>query len=247
MPKVSIIDFTGAEGLDPVWYAARLMAFTKDTRLSMSPGSFKKAMEKPLDDLKNQLKYMSTTIPSSWEFIDVVFLFEDVSRATAQQITRTRTASFAMQSQRVTDMSNVTWDNPHDPECAEDFQRFETCMINAIDEYAFETGQGTSLEDARGLLPIGVHCNLLAKYNLRTIVELVHKRKSLRVQGPYRDIVVQMEALVTQQWPWTEDFFRPKNETAVELLNEVALELAEKGAMYKGPAGKIAKAVDLIK
>jgi hypothetical protein len=36
-----------------------------------------------------------------------------------------------------------------------------------------------TLEDARDLLPIGVHCNLVAKYNLRTIAELVQKRKSI--------------------------------------------------------------------
>ena len=66
--KVSLISYTPD--------AVELMIFTKNTRLNMNP--------KGLDEIKNwseekkmeELKYMSTTIPSSWEFSDLTFVIE---------------------------------------------------------------------------------------------------------------------------------------------------------------------------
>jgi thymidylate synthase ThyX len=110
MPEVSIIDYTGKGSRDESWHAARLLAFTKNTRLQMNPDGFKEFEDMPVQSIAEEIAYMATTIPSSWEFVDVTFLMTDLSRATAQQVTRTRTASFAMQSQRVTEMSGVTWD-----------------------------------------------------------------------------------------------------------------------------------------
>jgi thymidylate synthase ThyX len=247
MPEVSIIDYTGKGSRDESWHAARLLAFTKNTRLQMNPDGFKEFEDMPVQSIAEEIAYMATTIPSSWEFVDVTFLMTDLSRATAQQVTRTRTASFAMQSQRVTEMSGVTWDTPSGyDEVAKD--SFDLAMEDQVKSYKHLIDvYDVTLEDARDLLPIGVHCNLVAKYNLRTIAELVQKRKSIRVQGPYRDIVVQMEALVKEIWPWSEAFFKPKNEVALRMLETVAKELAEAGAVYKGPAGQIAKAIDLLK
>jgi thymidylate synthase ThyX len=253
MPKVSIIDYTGKGSRDQSWHAARLLAFTKNTRLQMNPDGFKEFEDMPVQRIAEEIAYMATTIPSSWEFVDVTFLMTDLSRATAQQVTRTRTASFAMQSQRVTDMSGVTWDNPYDENSEDQMERerfweFERGMNQGLGYYGSMIHEHeATMEDARDLLPIGVHCNLVAKYSLRTIAELVQKRKSIRVQGPYRDIVVQMEILVKEIWPWSEAFFKPKNEVALQMLETVAKELAEAGAVYKGPAGQIAKAIDLLK
>jgi flavin-dependent thymidylate synthase len=202
------------------------------------------------------MEYMATTIPSSWEFADLIFLMTKVSRATAQQVTRTRTATFAMQSQRVTDLSDVSWDKHLDEgtrltlEKQVD-QRFEEAMKQGITNYKFAVDGGMPLEDARDLLPIGVHCNLVAKYNLRGLVELCRARDSLRVQGPYREICAQMKAETLKVWPWAEPFFHPPMEAAIKMIEEVAVELAamtgERGAMFKGLHGKLAKASDLIK
>lgn len=245
MPQVTLLDYTGAGHADPL-YAARLLAFTKNTRLNMDPGSFRAFMEyKSAREIKEEIAYMATTIPSSWEFAECKFLISDVSRATAQQITRTRNAAFAMQSQRVTDMSAVTWDKR--PESV----GFDDGMEHAIFRYEQQVMAGTTLEDARDLLPIGVHCNLVAKYDLRALSELIIKRDSLRVQGPYVEVVSQMKALVLDAWPWAEPFFRPKGEAAAAILREVALELktleGTQGALYKGLAGRLAKAEDLIR
>lgn len=249
MPKVTLISFTGAGHPDPL-YAAKLLAFTKNTRLNMNPAMLETFMNMGEVALAAEMRYMATTIPSSWEFADVIFLIEKVSRATAQQITRTRTASFAMQSQRVTDMSDVSWDAKanHDGEVDE---WYEDRMRIALDHYSTGVKAGMALEDARDLLPIGVHCNLVAKYNLRGLVELCRARDSLRVQGPFVEVTRQMKAAVLEVWPWAETFFTPPNAAAIAMIEEVAREIAslsgEKGAMFKGLHGKLAKAADLIK
>lgn len=252
--KVNLIYYPGVETQDE-WFAAALLAFTKSTRLKMSPDGLATFFSKPDKELEEEMKYMATSIPSSWEFVDLIFIAENVTRATAQQITRTRHGTFAMQSQRVTDMSDVTWDDHSDaPKIGmEDVMpgvtvSFDECMQAQVENYSDFVKAGMPLEDARDLLPIGVHCNLVAKYNLRTLVELVRAReRSLRVQGPYQDFVRQMREQVETVWPWSKYFFADPIATAREMLAEVARDLQkEGGAMYAGHAGKIAKALDLL-
>lgn len=249
MPSVSLLYHTG-QGYGGEDFAARLLAFTKNTRLNMSPGGFAAFLTKPQAEIAKEMAYMATTIPSSWEFVDVIFLMSNVSRSTAQQVTRTRTATFAMQSQRVTNMSDVTWDKVVTGDESLDLF-FDAVIEDSISAYSAAVAKGMPLEDAREMLPIGVHCNLVAKYNLRTLVELCQKRDSLRVQGPYVEIVRQMKEAVLEVWPWVEPFFKPKQQTSIEMIEEVARELAamegEKGAMYKGLSGRLAKAADLLK
>ena len=253
MPKVKLIHHTGQGTDDPVGSAARLLAYTKNTRMNMTPDGFEEFLNKDHREVHDEIKYMATTIQSSWEFVDVIFAINDVSRATAQQITRTRHATFAMQSQRVTNMKDVNWTTPQlDFEDDGDNEgHFDAVMEQAIDEYSLLVDRGVSLEDARDVLPIGVHCNLVAKYNLSSLADLIRKRKSLRVQGPYVEVVKQMEQEVLNVWPWADVFFKPKGETAIQMIEEVAVELRKMeglgGAQYDGMSGKLAKAADLIK
>lgn len=246
MPNVSLINWTGAGHPDPL-FAARVLAFTKSTRLNMSPGLFSKFInDTPESEIHETIEAMSRTIPSSWEFVDLTFMIEDVSRATAQQITRSRNASFAMQSQRVTDMSSASFTVP---ESLDVFERpwFESKMNEAIWNYSEAIDMGLSKEDARDFLPMGIHCNLVAKYNLRALVELINARSSSRVQGPYRSVIDQMKAETLSVWPWSAPFFQLPNEKAIAILQEVVEEHKTSGAVYQGIAGQVAKAIDLIK
>ena len=255
-PRVSIIHATGMsaafglkdeDGLLPSIepkYAAALLAFTKNTRLQMSPSGFQEWLNKPAEEIKTELDYMVNTIRSSWEFVDVIFMIEDVSRACAQQITRSRLASFAMQSQRVTDMSTA---GHHIPERVENNQRklevYEDAMAMSKQFYAgMVQEEGFELEDARGILPINLHCNLVAKYNLRVLVDLVLARTSSRAQGEYQSVAEQMKRKTIEIWPWAENFFRPKNELAVSLIHQVIEDLHDGDARRN-----LAKAADMLK
>ena len=238
-PKVSMIWFTGKGNEDEQYYAARLLAYTKNTRLQMTPDGFDRFMNMPKDQLDKELLYMSNTIPSSWEFVDVIFSINDVTRACAQQITRTRTASFAMQSQRVTDMSEVSY---HIPESVCDKEDYSFRMRSSIENYQEAVAEGETLEDARGLLPINVHCNIIAKYNLRSLVDLLRARDSIRVQGEYQSVARQMRDAVFEVWPWARPFFEPKDKKAIELIEEVANSIDSKELKMQ-----LAKAADLLK
>lgn len=234
--KVSIISSTPD--------AANLLLFTKSTRLNMSPDLMDDIRSWDEDKRAAELLYMSKTIKSSWEFIDIVFLFEGVSRACAQQITRTRTASYAMQSQRVTDVREFGVVNPF-PNSKE----LETTFYSAVDASLYVYGKlidgGAKLEDARGVLPMNSMCNLVAKYNLRSLTDLLKARQSLRAQGEYRELTRLMLQETISLWPWVAPFFESDHKIAIEMLEKVATELGI--TTGKGPAWEIAKAIDLLR
>jgi len=239
--KVDLIHYTGKGTRDEQWYAARLLAFTKGTRLNMTPAGLDKFMDMPLLELQKELAYMSSTIASSWEFVDVVFAISDVSRACAQQITRSRQASYAMQSQRVTNMSEVTCHIP-DTVPKECQLYYKMTLSASLINYQKLVKGGCSLEDARGVLPMNVHCNLIAKYNLRAWVDLVRARDSMRVQGEYHDVIMRMKKEVIRTWPWVQTFIEPKQAKAIALIEQVA------SAMPVGEMRtNLAKSADLLK
>lgn len=252
MAKVSLLYYTGKDAEysngttanDP---AAQLLVFTKSTRLEMTPAGFEEMVDM-LDNklMEEQLQAMSETIPSSWEFVDVVFSINNVTRACAQQITRTRTGSYAMQSQRVVNMNGFGYETG--PSIAKDdllTELYKSCMNTINSVYKTLTDAGAKSEDARGVLPMNVHCNLIAKYNLRSFVELVLARRSYRTQGEYHDIVDQMYASVMEVWPWAAPFFVTKYDGAIKMLEEVIQEIGI--TTGTGPGWKIAKAIDLLR
>lgn len=243
--KVELIEFTGKGRPDETLHAAHLLMFTKSTRLNMDAALMDKIKAMSLEEIKQELDYMSKTIPSSWEFIDVTFLISGVTRATAQQITRTRTASYAMQSQRVTDVREMDVTNPYEPG-SEEYEVFAhgmneamSCYEKLVDEY------DSPLQDARGILPMNSECNLVAKYNFRSFVDLLKARKSLRAQGEYASLARQMEDAVIAVWPWAELFLRDKDEVAFEMLENAANVIGI--TTGQGAGWEIAKAIDLLR
>lgn len=249
--KVDLIDFTGAGSADEAWRAARLLAFTKSTRLNMNPEGLQRFLDMPLDELKGELGYIVNTLPSSWEFVDATFTIREVSRACAQQITRTRWSpmeadifgSYAMQAQRVTDVSEAPMHIP--PSVGGEGSPHRDFYELALEEeqrlYRRALEMGIHQEDARGLLPMHTSSNLVVKFNLRALAELCRKRSSIRVQGEYNEVVRQMRELLIAKWPWVEPFFEMKEVLASRIIEEVARELPRDLKL------KLAKAADLIK
>lgn len=251
MTKVTIIDFTGSREWDEKArqeYAGRLLAFTKQTRLQMTPEGFEAFLLKPWDEIAPELAYMANTIPSSWEFVDVTFTLQGVSRACAQQLTRTRFTpmetdmfgSYAMQSQRVTDMSEVGVRRPTGMDAVQ-AEVWDDTVTAAKEGYESALATGIALEDARGLLPMNAECNLVVKFNLRMLAEMFRKRESLRVQGEFVELVRQMRGQVEAIWPWAAPFFVPKDAAAIAIIEGIAAKLPEHDRR------ELAKAADLIK
>ena len=222
--KVTMIDCTGFGRDDCSWYAASLMAFTKSTRLNMSPGLKDEIEAWSIDRMDEELNYMARTIPSSWEFVNYTVLIEGVTRAFTHQLVRTRTASFAQQTMRVLDVDG--WEYEAGPTISNDVrreQRYRDAMAGIDAEYRWQIDNGAKIEDARGLLPTNIHTNIVASFNLRTIAETLTKRASIRTQGEYRTYLDLLRDAVIGVHPWAHLFVdRDVNRTAQELEAKIS-------------------------
>lgn len=224
--------------------AATLLLFTKQTRLQMSTGLMKEIANWSEEKRAEELAYMARTIRSSWEFVHLTFLVEGLSRATAQQVTRTRTASYAMQSQRVTDvraMGVVLPSFHNEGEAA----IWDAAVDHSKTAYANLVDLGVAKEDARGVLPMNSECNLVVQYNLRSFVDVVAARRSLRAQGEYRTMVMDMAGAALDAWPWAEPFFEDPHATAIKMLEGAVKDIGL--TTGTGPGWEIAKAIDLLR
>jgi len=221
-----------------------LLVFTKSTRLDMTPDLLTKIAQMSPEAKAAGVNYMAKTIRSSWEFVDIIFLVEGITRATAQQMTRTRTASFAMQSQRVADVSTMAVECPF-KKGTEEYTKFMHSARVAGTTYSDLLAGGALKEDARGVLPINITTNLVAKYNLRNFVDLCLARESLRASSQYSDAVKEMKRLLLEQMPWAEPFFVSQYAMAIGELEAIAKRLGI--VPGEGLGWDIAKAIDLLR
>jgi thymidylate synthase ThyX len=211
--QVQLIDYTGAGAKDPARYAAERLVFTKKTRLTMDRKTLEAVEGLPWSEIEDELRYMAKTIPSSWEFVTYTFLINDVTRGFTHQFVRTRTGSYAQQTMRVLRMCG--W--------------YDEAM-GAIDSvYSQLIKSGAAIEDARGVLPTNIHTNIVAKFDLRVMADMLRKRASSRTQGEYRDVLEGMKAEIMRVHPWASLFLsRSADASAQELEKEVlALEIPQ--------------------
>ena len=242
--KVELIDYTGVGRPDQEWHAADVMIFTKQTRLNLSAGLMNEVKGWSAEKKQAELDYMAKTIKSSWEFVDLTFLLSGVSRAVAQQITRTRTASYAMQSMRVTNASELGVVEGKSLD-ERQIQLYRSAVDSAKQSYKELVEAGVKLEDARGVLPLNTECNIICKYNFRSVTDLIKARKSMRAQGEYGDIVREMERLILEVWPWASPFFASDKDVAIEMLESIVKSIGF--TVGTGMGWEIAKAIDLIR
>lgn len=166
-------------------------------------------MEKQLDELS----YMKDTIKSSWEFVEYTFHIEDVTRAFTHQFVRTRTGSYAQQSQRTVDVRDVGFMVPHIEDGDGFFDDALTAdyvqsINNSFKSYEDLIDNGANVQDARGLLPTNCYTEIIAKFSLRTLHEMAQVRLCTRTQGEYQNVFKAMMEAVVEVHPWTQDFIK---------------------------------------
>lgn len=198
--KVTLIDYNRD--------AADQLIFTKSTRLNLSPGLFEEIRAWPQSRKEAELAYIAGTIKSSWEFVNYTFLIEGVSRAFTHQFVRTRQASYAQQSMRVTDMS--TYDFVMPARIADHPEAHE--LVKALNEYiaavygTLTQRHGIPVEDARSILPTNIATNIVARYTLRAFADLAAARLGGRTQDEYREVMAAMVDEVLRVHPWAQLF-----------------------------------------
>lgn len=240
--KVALISYTPN--------AVNLLLFTKSTRLNMSPGLLEEIAAWPEEKKMAELAYMANTIPSSWEFVDYVFMVEGVSRAYTHQQVRTRAASYAQQSLRVVDATNFDFVMPKRLGADKNWTQQTPDKMGALgvikdtvkfiqDSYQRLTKQyGVAPEDARSILPTNIATNIVCKFNLRTFAELCRSRMGGRTQGEYIDVINAMYEEVIKVHPWAALFLTPKGrdyfaEIEAFAEREYAGDLTKKGELLK--------------
>lgn len=219
--------------------AKELLLFTKATRLNMTPGLLYTIFEKTEDEKEAELAYMANTIPSSWEFVDYVFLVEGVSRAYTHQQVRTRAASYAQQTMRVLEMGEFDYVYT-DRNLADTEAKAIIDACNAVIKRAYNDliRIGQPAEDARGILPTNIATNIVCKFNLRTFVDLAKSRTGGRTQSEYQKVINAMVDEVLKVHPWAEKFlFQQGRDFFAEIeafaKREFPNDLLKKGELLK--------------
>jgi flavin-dependent thymidylate synthase len=206
--------------------AADLLIFTKNTRLSMSPSLLAEIKAWPEEKKLAELDYMSRTIPSSWEFVDYVFMVEGVTRAYTHQQVRTRTGTYAQQTMRklnVNERGRFKYRTGpsirNNPQALTLYAETMEQLAAAYDQLA---ALGAEAEDARGILPTNIETNIVVKFNLRTMADIAKSRTGGRTQDEYREIVDAMVNAVLAVHPWAEKFLFPRGRDAFRRIEELA-------------------------
>lgn len=190
--------------IDHTQNAVDLLLRTKNTRLqwdrdpsTMSP-----------EEKQEHLDYMRDTIHSSWEFVSYTFEISEVSRAFTHQLVRTRTGSYAQESQRTVDARG----NGFVPLLGQDevpvVELYNAAMANSFDMYAALVDEGVPVQDARNVLPTGTFTSIIAKFSLRTLHDMALVRLCTRTQGEYQRVFKEMKRVVVETHPWAEPFIR---------------------------------------
>lgn len=246
--KVSLLNYTGYGMSEPADFAARLLCYTKATRLEQSAETYERIRVLTEDELFKELEYMSKTIRSSWEFVDYTFQINNVTRAFTHQLVRTRTGSYAQQAQRVVDMSRFGNSVPDTVQMNADAKSVWTQTMDSIAAgYLALQARGIPNQDARGVLPTNVHTNIIAKFNLRTLADLVAKRKNLRAQGEYGFVAAEMERCVLAVHPWAKVFLSP-DRLATPALDDILKQMLGHGSPIDKPLVNAAlKEIDALK
>lgn len=220
-PKITLINVT-KDAID-------MLILAKSTRLEMTPDLLTEISNKPYQDKVKEIEYIANTIPASWEFVDFIFLIQNVTRAFTHQFVRGRHASYAQQTMRVLNVEgfevaagpSITDDRIQLSETVHTTTRkeiYEEAVDQIRDAYECLIADGATIEDARGILPTNILTNILVKMNLRTFTDTVRKRSSSRVQGEYREVIEQMKTAAISQLPWVKFFVdRTFDKAAAEL------------------------------
>lgn len=182
--------------------AMNLLLRSKNTRLKFEsdPSTWTEG------ERRAHLEYMINTIKSSWEFVDYTFEISGVTRAFTHQLVRTRTGSFAQESQRTVDVSSHDIIPPFEEASEEEWRIWNTAAEAAMDGYRKLREKHIPAQHARGILPTNVATSIMAKFNLRTLHEMAKLRLCTRTQGEYQQVFRQMRAAVIAVHPWVEEF-----------------------------------------
>lgn len=180
--------------------ALELLIHTKSTRLAAGQ-TVEEIAQWPMEKKLDHLKYMRHTIASSWEFVRYIFEITEVSRVFTHQLVRTRTQSYAQESQRTIDASGNGFYSFGDKQA-------DAYMNKAFECYQMLQHDEVPNQDARYVLPEATLTNIIVGSDLRTLSHTAEVRLCTRTQGEYQNVFRAMRQAVIEVHPWAEIFIQ---------------------------------------
>lgn len=199
-----------------------LLIMSKSTRLEMCPEMLVDIQIMSEAEKLEQLDYMVNTIKSSWEFFDISFLIEGVSRGFTHQFVRNRQGTYAQQTMRILPMTKFKYITG--PSIKNNFDanfKYELAMEHIQKTYDDLIAMGVAIEDARGILPTNICTNIMVKHNLRSLSDMLASRASHRTQDEYRKVCDAMYDACVEKWPWIAPFLRDQKSYALKELESI--------------------------
>ena len=130
------------------------------------------------------------------EHISFTFAIGDFSRASAQQLTRHRLASYSMSSQRYCNVRDVGVVVPSSISAKPlDFNKFNNIIDSVVKWYTSVTERDEGaipVEDARAILPINWGSHLVVTMNCRQLLHFFEERICMNSQKEIRKLAVEM-------------------------------------------------------
>lgn len=207
--------------------AKHLLVLTKNTRLLHR--DIDMVVDTMTDeDIQRELDYMVNTIKSSWEFVDFTFLIQGVSRGFTHQFVRNRLGSYAQQTMRIINMSDFGYvTGPSIKDNPEIQKVYDETMKQISSAYAKMIEMGANIEDARGVLPTNIETNIVAKFNLRALSQMMMSRASNRTQGEYREVLELMYNAVVEAEPWAAKFLHSDKYETLKKIESIIIDQFE--------------------
>ena len=135
------------------------------------------------------------------EFAWAMFRVSGISRACCDQLTRYRLASFAVQSQRYTNISDNEFIHPVKVlELAGDSVMAMTAYQTSL--YQALIDRGIAKEDARFYLGIGFSTDLCFACNFRELRHILKQRLDKHAQWEIRKLAKEIYNICADRWPW---------------------------------------------
>lgn len=135
---------------------------------------------------------IATHLKAPWEFIDLHFFIEAVTRSFTHQMVRQRTAVFAQESLRFAVKEGLAQEVPLPPSITDNGEGPAKIWGDAVaameQAYTALVNAGIPAEDARGLLPHSVTTRLNYKTNFRNLVEHAGNRLCTQAQFEWRHV-----------------------------------------------------------
>lgn len=190
--------------------AREILIFSKRTRHMTSEAKLSDVMSMPEEVKEQEIRYIFSTIGSSWEFISYTFYITNVTRAFTHQLVRHRVGvAFAQQAQRVGTQEDFGYMTPPDIIDIGATIIYSRTMTDIQEGYNELLKRNARPQDARGVLPTNIHTNILVKINLRALSDMLTVRLCLRAQGEFQNVARMMQKSVISVHPWTSGVLAP--------------------------------------